>query len=207
MIKGLLIGFIIANSFVIQDEKEKYPFSKWDETTKEKANSAKDADYMTSEEKEVIYLCNLARLNPKLFAETYVQQYIDSLDIPKGVDVNSLFARLKKVKKMEILTAKKDLFEAAQSHAVDSGKKGIVGHQNVTTRFKKYAPGYDGSAENCDYGNDEAIDIVMSLMIDEGVSDHGHRENILDKNMKCIGVAIREHKKYDYNCVMDFGGI
>ena len=60
MLNGLLIGFLIfANSFSIQEEKEVYPFSKWDKATKEKANSAKDVDYMTFEEKEVIYLCNL----------------------------------------------------------------------------------------------------------------------------------------------------
>ncbi len=208
MLNGLLIGFLIfANFFSIQEEKEVYPFSKWDKSTKEKANSAKDVDYLTFEEKEVIYLCNLARLNPKLFGETYVKQYVDSLEMPKTSYVNSLFATLKKMKKVDILSPQKDLYEVAKTHAEDSGKKGTIGHQNVTTRFKKHAPRYGETAENCDYGSDKAIDIVMSLMIDEGVSDKGHRENILEKAMKSVGVAIREHKKWDYTCVMDFGDL
>lgn len=205
MLNGLLIGLIFANFFLLQDEKEKYPFSKWDKTTLEKANTAKNESYITFEEKQVIYLCNLARIDGKLFCETYLQQYIDSLDLDKNHYVNSLFTTLKKQKKMKPMYPAEDLFNVAKNHAEESGKKGSVGHQNVTTRFKKYAPNYKNTSENCDYGNNKAIDIVMSLLIDEGVSDKGHRENILDKNTNYIGVAIREHKKYDWNCVMDFG--
>lgn len=205
MINGWLISFFFLASFFFAEEKEKYPFSKWDDSVLEEAHTAKDAEYMTAQEKEVIFLCNLARLNPKLFAETYLQQYVDSLNLPKNSSVNSLFSTLKKTKKMGLLLPQKDLFEVAKTHAEDSGKKGTVGHQNVTSRFKKMAPRYSETAENCDYGNENALDIVMSLLIDEGVADRGHRENILDKNMKSIGVAIREHKKFDFTCVMDFG--
>lgn len=189
------------------EEKEKYPFSKWEAAVLDEAHTAKDETYMTSEEKEVIFLCNLARLNPKLFAETYLQQYVDSMNLPKNSSVNSLFSTLKKSKKTGALLPQKDLYEVAQSHAENSGKKGTVGHQNVTARFKKMAPRYSETAENCDYGNDKALDIVMSLLIDEGVADRGHRENILDKNLKSVGVAIREHKKFDFTCVMDFGDL
>lgn len=187
------------------DVKESYPFSKWTEEVKEKCNTAKDATYMTTQEKEVIYLCNLARWDGKLFGETYLQQYIDSNGIAKNSYVTSLFSTLKKTKKIAPLKPAQDLFDSAEDHAVDSGKKGSIGHQNVKSRFKKYAPNYDETAENCDYGSDQALDIVMSLLIDEDVPDKGHRENILDKVFKSVGVAIREHKKYDWNCVMDFG--
>src|ERR1035437_5710318 len=58
---------------------QQYPFNKWDSTTLEKANTAKDVDYMTKDEKKVIFYTNLVRLKPELFSETYLQQYLDSL--------------------------------------------------------------------------------------------------------------------------------
>ncbi|MCZ6692800.1 MAG: CAP domain-containing protein, partial [Bacteroidetes bacterium] len=60
--------------------------------------------------------------------------------------------------------------------------------------------------ENCAYGLYSPLDIVMGLLIDEGVSDLGHRKNILNPDYKVIGVAIRPHKSYGTNCVQDFAG-
>jgi uncharacterized protein YkwD len=59
--------------------------------------------------------------------------------------------------------------------------------------------------ENCSYGYDQAIDIVISLLIDEGVPDMGHRKNTLNDQFNSVGVAIRPHKEYRVNCVIDFG--
>ncbi len=186
-------------------QKEKYPFSKWDAATKAKANTAKDVSYLTESEKQVIYLCNLARLNGKLFAETYLQQYIDEAKAAKTAYTASLFTDLKKLKPLEVFQPQKDLYENAKDHAIESGKKGTMGHQNYEARFKKYSPNYQEMAENCDYGNDEPLDIVMSLLIDEGVPDKGHRANILDDKLFSIGVSIATHSKHGFNAVMCFG--
>ena len=59
--------------------------------------------------------------------------------------------------------------------------------------------------ENCSYGYEQAIDIVLTLMIDEGIKDVGHRKNILSEDFNAVGVAIRPHKNYRINCVIDFG--
>jgi uncharacterized protein YkwD len=65
---------------------------------------------------------------------------------------------------------------------------------------------YTSVGENCDYGNANALIIFMSLLIDEGVSDLGHRENILRAEYKFIGVSIEPHKKYRISCVIDYAG-
>jgi uncharacterized protein YkwD len=46
---------------------------------------------------------------------------------------------------------------------------------------------------------------VLQLLIDEGIEDLGHRNNILNPRFNSIGVSIKPHKSYDYNCVMSFG--
>ncbi|MES2589069.1 MAG: CAP domain-containing protein [Bacteroidota bacterium] len=190
-------------------EDEKYPYSEWDEKTKMEANSALDIEYYSETEKEVIYLMNLARLNGKLFGQTYLQEYIDNpeFSIKKMTYLTSLQSDLKKLKSkgMKALKPQEDLYNSAKSHAELQGKKGLTGHQNYDKRFKKFAPRYSTTGENCDYGNDTALEIVMHLLIDEDVSDKGHRKNILNKTFLSVGLSIQNHKKYGTCCVMDFG--
>ena len=59
-------------------------------------------------------------------------------------------------------------------------------------------------AENCSYGPSEALAIVVQLLVDEGLTPPGHRNTILSAEYKVIGVAIRQHKSWRYNCVQDF---
>ena len=74
---------------------------------------------------------------------------------------------------------------------------------------KRFAPlrgnPYQGWAENCSYGYQDALSIVITLLIDDGIKDLGHRKNILNESYNSVGVAIRPHKKYRVNCVIDFG--
>lgn len=187
--------------------RKEYKFAEWDQATLDKANTAKNADYLTEVEKEVIMLCNLARMNGRLFADTYLKQYLEEGIVEKSQYTGSLIADLRKTKKLNPLVPQKDLFECAKAHAIESGKKGTIGHQNFSKRFKTHAPKYVETGENCDYGSNEAIDIVMSLLIDEDVPDKGHRKNILDPKFKSVGVSIQPHKKEEWNCVMDFGDL
>jgi uncharacterized protein YkwD len=204
--------FILFNLFACTTQitqQEKYPFSKWDETTKQKANTAKNATYLSEQEKETIYLMNLARLNGKLFAETYVQEYIDNPEnkIKKNQYTSSLISDLKNHKGAEPLLPQQDLFNCAKNHAEETGKKGTMGHENYSKRFKQFAPRYKYTGENCDYGNSKALDIVMSLLIDDNVPDKGHRKNILKKEYLSVGVSIQPHKKWDYTAVICFGDL
>ena len=182
-----------------------YPFNKWDEKTLQKAQSYNENVKISNLEKQIIYYTNLARLNPKLFAQTYVQKYIDENEIVNNY-AKSLIRDLNKVKKLDVLTYSEDLYYCAKAHAESNGKKGLEGHQNYNARFKKYASQYAYSGENCDYGNDDALDVVMSLLIDEDVPGTGHRFNMLNKSYKFIGVAYAPHKKLIHNVVIDFGG-
>ena len=92
------------------------------------------------------------------------------------------------------------------------GKSGKAGHntssgKNFKSRIKTLTKTYSGIGENCDYReDDDALAIVFSLLIDKDVSDLGHRKNILHPKFQFVGVSIQPHKKYNYNCVMDFGG-
>jgi uncharacterized protein YkwD len=188
-----------------------YPFDKWDASTLEKANSAKDAAAFSSEEKKVIYYANLARLKPDLFAKTYFQKYMDSTKTSVTSFTRSLFNDLTtKYKPMDILTVKEDLAEEATDHAKDTGKKGNLGHftsdgKSFEFRMKKFKGTYAATPENCGYGHNDALSIVISLLVDEAQATIEDRKNIMDKNLKYVGVSIQPHKKEKWTCVMDFG--
>lgn len=192
--------------FILTAQKYACAQKTWDAQTVEKANTAKNISYLSAEEKKVILYCNLVRLNPKLFLETFVTPYLDSTKENNSY-TKSLIKTLKSTKNIGILVPSKKLYSLAKDHAIDFGKKGKIGHGNFDKRFMQLTKECNCVVgENCDYGDNKALNIVMSLLIDNEVPDLGHRINILDTEYKNIGVSIQTHKKYAWNCVMDFSG-
>ncbi len=177
----------------------------WSPNVIARANTAQNASYMTDEEKRVIFLCNLARIDGKKFAETFLKAHVGN---SSNSYITSLYYDLNKTKNLHVYVPYRKLFDAAQYHAKDMGGKGIIGHDSSNgTSFSKRLRGYakgGAIAENCSYGNSDAVGIVIQLLIDQDVPSLGHRKNILSKTYKSIGVAIAPHKKWQYNCVQDF---
>jgi len=163
--------------------------------------------YMNQEEKDVVFICNLARVNGPLFISTILEPYMDSENINRDWYVKSLIKTLEQQKSYPALGTDKLLFQLAYNHAVESGNRGTLGHNGFNSRFNKAKNYYSTFAENCYYGRDIPIEIAMGLLIDIGESDLGHRKNILDPKLKYVGVSIQPHRSvYESNCVMEFGG-
>lgn len=176
------------------------------QSIEEKANTAKDVDYMTEKEKKVVMYHNIARLDGAYFIKNYLDPFMAQTDeYSKNSDYYSLIRKLKKIKNLPILQPAEDLTKMAKEHAKTSGKTGHVGHRGYNQRSDKYCKEYTYYSENCDYGVDDPLEVVIDLLIDEGVPSKGHRENILDPKMDAIGVGYAPHKKYDVNVVCEFG--
>jgi uncharacterized protein YkwD len=71
-------------------------------------------------------------------------------------------------------------------------------------RLKRFVKDRMTMGENIDYGNSSAEDIVVSLVIDDGVPSRGHLKNIMNSSFCRAGVALGPHKKYKFMCVIDF---
>lgn len=159
---------------------------------------------------KVLELLNIARTNPQSFLTDYLNPYIEKHELTKKKNrfAISLVNELKTRDKVGTLQLSSALTATAEAHAIDMGTKNKVGHtsSNGVTfdkRLRERAKARGAVAENCDYGNVEPIDIVMSLLIDDGIENLGHRKNILEPRLHYIGIAIEKHKKYGFNCVMD----
>lgn len=179
--------------------------SSWDPGILEKANTGKNIRYLKDAEKEVIYFTNLARADGKLFADSYLELYLKTNELKPDSFTLTLFEELQTIRDLPMLYPDKDLYDIARSHAIESGKSGKQGHQGFEKRFKSVNKIFNAYGENCYYGRDNSLLIVIGLLIDYGISDLGHRRNMLDPGFNSVGVSIMPHKKFGYNCVMDFG--
>jgi uncharacterized protein YkwD len=175
-------------------------------------------------EKEVLHELNKVRTNPRAYA-LYLKeerQYYSGLDINKPGEItlrtqeglaalDECIAALNKARPASPLYPHEGLSKAAKWLAADQGKTGHTGHtgsdgSTLTQRVVRYCPeNYAGIGENISYGSSEARQIVIQLLIDDGVPSRGHRTNIMDDAFDCCGIAINTHPMYEYLCVMDFG--
>lgn len=190
----------------------------WSQATLDKANTAANTGFLSEEEKNVILYTNLARIKPDKFAGTIKpiwEAYSDNKygeidDLNNNKWFQSLLEDLKEMEPAPLLYPHKQLYKAARYHAKDMGKTGKTGHTSSDgTSFVKRVTSYADSiplSENCSYGYNKGFDIVMQFLVDENVKSLAHRVNSLNPKYTKVGVSIQPHEKYNYNCVMDFGG-
>jgi len=192
-------------------------------------DTAANVDYLSNNEKDVILEMNKARADPKKYAELYIQPmlqynwggpfgpnsylapgkavYTSTQEGKNGIQlcINDLAKR----QNMPPLNPEKGLFLAARDHVNDTGPKGITGHtgndkSTMAQRINRYGKWSGGSGENISYGYSIGRDIVVQLLIDDGVPNRGHRNNILNKNFKVAGNSIGNHTKFTYMCVINY---
>lgn len=178
---------------------------RWDEETVRQARTAEGADFLKEDEKQVILYANLARANGRLFASTFLDEYIRIKKLKPSSYTRSLYDELKQVRDLPMLLPERDLYLVAKDHASWSGKKGYEGHRRFKQRYTPLMKKYTEVGENIYYGPFTPLEIVIQLLIDEGIEDLGHRKNLLSPKFNSVGVAIKPHKTYEYNCVMGFG--
>jgi len=178
--------------------------NEWNDIKYSRCNTAANAAYMTASEKEIIYILNLVRSYPALFAKTVLPKYPDLSGNPHlANDVyyfKSLVDTLLSLKPLQSLMPDNACFTSAKCHAIQSGLTGYVGHVRKTQDCISQKHFY---GECCDYGRSKPLDIVLSLLIDEGIPSLGHRIVCLSDYAK-IGVSIQPHTRYGTNAVLDF---
>jgi hypothetical protein len=177
--------------------------SEWNDSKYLKCNTASGASYMSAKEKEVIYILNLVRVNPRLFANTVVKKYPEyshNDKLRKVSEYKSLLKTLQNTEALPILSPDALCYASAECHAASAGRRGYIGHErkDASCRAKQHFNG-----ECCEYGHDDALDILMTLLIDQNVTGFPHRKICLG-GYNAVAVSIQPHKSFRYNSVLDF---
>jgi centrin-1 len=124
-------------------------------------------------------------------------------------NVQNCIAYLKSLKPLSKLSYNLMLEKAATDHVNDIGPVGGMGGTSTNglvanERIEKYGDWAGALGENISYGNSNAKDIIIEMIIDDGVSSRPSRLNILNPNYKYIGVGFGAHKEFENIVVVDF---
>jgi hypothetical protein len=177
-------------------------------------NTAKDASYLSDEEKNMVLAMNLIRYDPVLYAELYVKPTIAFF---RGKEYHypglgyifitnegarpaqELYNELVKTSPLPLFYPSQGLSQASKSHARYQSLNGGLGHDGqggTRARIEREGNWQNRIAENIAYGNTSAHHAILSLMIDDGVPNRGHRINMLHPTYKVVGVAWDTHPRY-----------
>ena len=167
-------------------------------------NTGATAEYLSEEEKNVLWVLNLARAFPQQFLRTVVLNPMNKVYYVRPEKrnnyFNTLIATMKTMKPIKTpLTPDSLAFISARCHAIQTGISGQIGHDRASSGCSREFQG-----ECCDYGNDNAVNVLLNLLIDDDYPGVGHRVICLSNAFTKIGVAMQPHKVYRINTVMDF---
>ena len=201
------------------------PISQEEKSWPSELNTARNIAWQNDLEKQVILELNKVRSNPKRYAEEYMEDLRtayrgklytypgqETIKSQEGVNpLNECIQFLEKTKPLSLLNPVEGLAKASAELTADQRKHGGIRHfaQNGSTpqkRIEKYGDWDICSAEDITYGSFVARQIVIALLIDDGVPDRGHRKNILNACYHFVGVANGSHPSYQSMCVIDYAG-
>ena len=158
---------------------------------------------MKEEEISLLVLMNKVRTNPRLFLDQYL------INSGKQAEVE-LEQYLKKLEPLEPLKTSERLYDMSKTHALDLGKNNIAGHissngYNMEQRLQQSKIDSKVFAENCIFGYNDPIEIVLRLLIDEDNENRNQRKIILSPDFNMVGLAIEQHLgEFCWSCIQDF---
>jgi uncharacterized protein YkwD len=178
----------------------------------------------TSLEKDIAREVSLARNNPSRYA-SFIEQWktfysgrrierpgkLTILTEEGAAAVEEAVIFLRSVSPRPALRLSHGMSRGAKDHARQLGAAGTVGHRGLygswpTERVNRYGNWRDAMGENIFYGSGTAREIVMLLIIDDGIPGRDHRRTTFDAAYGVIGVGCAPHISYDTICVLTFAG-
>lgn len=166
---------------------------------------------------------NLARQNPALytsFIEALRTQFHGTLLVIPGrlalrtkegtraLDETIKFLRSTAPQSSFIYS--RGMSRAAADHCSEQAAGGMShrgsGWSNPGDRINRYGTWSGTWGENITCGRSTAREIVMALIIDDGLGSRKHRKNIFSSNFNYAGAAVGPHAAYHTICSIDFAG-
>src|SRR5438445_1561030 len=166
---------------------------------------------------------NLARQNPALYANLVedLRSHFNGrfLVLPgqtriytrEGLGaVDEAIRFLRSASPMQPLTLSPGMCRGAADHCADQAGGGL-GHNGTdrskaADRISRYGVWSLSWGENISYGKTRARDIILALIIDDGLRARKHRKNIFSSKFNYAGAAYGPHARFGSICSIDFAG-
>ena len=135
--------------------------------------------------------------------EDPIQTYEGPSAIEEAIDF------LKTQKPVGKIILDENITKACRDHAHDIGVKGLTSHEgsdgkNISERIEKYCEWDGACAENLDFGFRNAENIILNLLIDDGVKERNQRYNLFHPDFKYMGIGIEDHRDYGICVVIGY---
>ena len=122
--------------------------------------------------------------------------------------VDEAIAFLERQAPLPAVRASSGVARAAAGHAADQSRVGGVGHigsdgSGPADRMRREGR-WSATGEAIAYGSDRAEDVILQLIVDDGVPDRGHRRILFNPVYTLVGAACAPHPVWRTVCVLDF---
>jgi uncharacterized protein YkwD len=175
-------------------------------------------------EQDIITEHNRVRQNPRSYVpllEAYMARMDAQGNIPNGCGpdctrrtqegraaVQEAINFLRKQRVLGPVVVSNAVAQASKAHAQDQAG-GSIGHTGTDgsgqrQRLSRVGATYAARGENIAYGATVAKEVLMSLIIDDGVPGRGHRQNIFLSNWTQAGAGCGRHAVYGSVCVIGY---
>lgn len=173
---------------------------------------------------KILYEINRVRAEPTSYIHI-LNEYIRLLDgniirrsdgtqIETTEGPNAFFEAisfLKKAKPINTLTYDSRIELAAEDHSKDLGQKSFFSSigsngRNPSERIEKYCEWEGICCENLDAGSNNATEVIISWLVDDGVSLRANRQNLFREDINFVGISVAYHKQFNIIVVTDFVG-
>ena len=158
-----------------------------------------------------IYAGYLEELRGRFHGKTLLLPGKTALRTREGVGgVDDAIRFLRRSKPLAPLAFSKGIAKAAAEHVAEQAG-GEFGHRGADRsdpgeRMNRHGIWSGRWGENISYGKSTARDIVIALIIDDGLRARKHRKNIFNPDFNIAGAAVGPHARYRTVCSIDFAG-
>ena len=124
--------------------------------------------------------------------------------------INEAIRFLRHARPLALLVASPGMSMAATEHVAEQAG-GALGHRGSDfsdpgDRLNRHGTWKELWGENIAYGKLTARDLVVALIVDDGLRGRKHRKNIFNPAFHYTGVAVGPHARYRTVCNIDFAG-
>jgi uncharacterized protein YkwD len=157
------------------------------------------------------YASYLEQLRPYFAGKEYRRPGKPALQTEEGTSaLEEAIKFLRAAKPVPPLGLSPGMCAGARELVKDQGATGATGHRGADGSFceqrtQRFGTWTGDIGEDLNYSDDTARERVLTLLIDDGVANRGHRLRLFDPNYKVVGVACGNHKLGGM-CVITFAG-